>query len=140
MRRAVRLGSAACAVAAARVGLACLPLPELVKRLGVELGRARGAASDAADWADIPPATAELVASVDAILARWPAPSPCLVRALACGFLLRKHKPTLCIGVREAASGSRWAAHAWLEVGASALPEPRRRPLSIAGLRRLGRL
>lgn len=138
--RLAGLASATVAVAAVRAGLRYVPLPRLSQWLGVRIGTERGQASAPPSWADLPLTTADKLQNVDAILARWPAPSPCLTRALACGFLLREEHPTLRIGAPKLEPGSPWAAHAWLDVGEATLPEPRSASIALSGMQRLGRL
>lgn len=47
-------------------------------------------------------------------LRTWGYPRNCLRRALLTGYLLRKHKPSLHIGVRR--QNDRCEAHAWLDI------------------------
>lgn len=53
-----------------------------------------------------------LVADTQALLAWGPVPSTCLRRALAAGWVLRHHEPSLQLGVQKA--GGQVSAHAWL--------------------------
>lgn len=53
--------------------------------------------------------------AIDRVLRRWPFGDTCLRRALLLGFFLRRHDPSLVIGVRRDDAG-RIAAHAWVVV------------------------
>lgn len=74
------------------------------------------------DGAVLPPAvefsTAESrrVHAAQVLAARWPLGiGPCLRLSLVAGFVLRRHRPCLVLGVASA-SDEAFAAHAWLEL------------------------
>lgn len=136
--RVLRAGPALVALVLARAGLRALPLPRLTRALGVQIGTERGAARAAVDWLELPRELAVTLADVDAWMRRWPAAAPCLVRALSVGWLLRRSRPTLRIGVARAPDKHDWSAHAWLEVAGITLPEPRHAPIERGRLRALG--
>jgi len=126
------------AVGIARAGLRTVSLPRLSGLLGIRLGRTRGTPLPGWSWADLPLDLAIPLRSVDAVERWWPSRAPCLVRALAVGWLLNRLSPTLRIGIPRNSQVA-WSAHAWLEVGGMTLPEPRHSPVKLDGLRALGR-
>lgn len=137
--RLKRAGLSVAAIAVTRAGLRSLPLPLLSRVLGVKIGTTRGDPLPAYDWAELPPEVALPLASLDAMLRRWPGQAPCLVRALGAGWLLKSMGPTLRIGVSGAPVQKPWSAHAWLEVAGMTVPEPRHAPVRFDRLRALGR-
>lgn len=120
-RASVQLAKIACAAAAVEVGLRTLPLPLLLRALGLKL-----AADSVLDSAqDLPPRVAleaSLAATgVDRVVRRWRPRRVCLRRSLVLGAMLRHHDPALRLGVRRA--GQEIEAHAWLEIDGVPLPD-----------------
>lgn len=116
-RRALSLLPVAAIVAGIELGLRTTRLPRLCRILGI---RPEFIVPDLTrtpvEPAAFAPTPAERAALADAatVLARGPFPSTCLRRALAAGWVLRRHDPALRLGVAK--SGGRVIAHAWLIV------------------------
>lgn len=106
------------------VGLRTTTLPRLARALGTPLAvdgsDAYAAPADAVllpDWAVL------RMHSVRRVLRHWPFGDTCLRQALVCGWLLRRLRPALQLGVAKVDGEVR--AHAWLVVGGTVV-DPRR--------------
>ncbi len=82
--------------------------------------------------APLPPWAKRCVRSTQRVLRRWPFGDTCLRQALISGFLLRRLKPTLQVGVAKIDGEIR--AHAWLVVNGTVI-DPRFAASSYQALR-----
>lgn len=120
------LARALAAALAVEAGLRVLSLGDLARRLGVRLedGAAhRGLESGPAPRgpADgLGPDDVRRVRAVERVFRSWPVRKRCLRRSLALGYLLRRRRPVLRIGVGRDERGA-IHAHAWIEVGGTPL-------------------
>ena len=108
------LWEACAALAMARIAMACLPFRSVAAWLGT-----RGAESPSVVAPEITGTAASVGWAVTALAQRVPWDGRCLAQALAATAMLRRRglEGTVSFGVCEGES-SRFAAHAWLRVGA----------------------
>jgi hypothetical protein len=109
----VAAAQVAAVLAAVEVGLRHRDLLDLAARLGVPVrsdggstGRPSGGAGSTLEDREL-----RQLAAVPWVLRRWPLPETCLRRALVTGWVLRRHRPALLLGLT--ADGV--TAHAWVE-------------------------
>jgi hypothetical protein len=122
--------------AVVEVGLRTTSLPRLARALGTPLtvdgvdayGEVAGA-RPLPDWA------VRRVHASRRILRHWPFGDTCLRQALVCGWLVRRLRPALQLGVAKVEGDVR--AHAWLVVS-GAVVDPRRAVSSYQPLVRTG--
>lgn len=114
------------AAAATELGLRFLTLPDLAAALSVPLTAQapptpRALNTRAVDCVrpDLTADEARRLATVVAVMRRWPWGASCLRVALVSGRLLRDRRPLLALGVRR--DGPDVTAHAWLLVDGRAL-------------------
>ena len=121
LRAGVQLAKIACAAAAVEVGLRMLPLPLLLRTLGLKLA----ADNELVPAQELPPLVAReasmAATRVDRVVRRWRPRRVCLRRSLVLGTMLRHHDPALRLGIRRA--GQEIEAHAWLEIDGVPLPD-----------------
>jgi hypothetical protein len=93
-----------------------MPLPKLVRLLGIRLNLAPAPPDlERLRVRDLPPRAAREVRCTRRVADAWPfSRGPCLRRALVTGNLLRRLDPALRLGM--ASSGDEVFAHAWLEL------------------------
>lgn len=98
------------------LGLRTLRLPVLARACGLIFDPAAPSPADAAHAGSLAlgPRTIRRVRSGLAVLARGPFPDTCLRRALVLGWVLRRRRPHLLVGVRR--SDGELLAHAWVVV------------------------
>lgn len=92
------------------------PLPKVTASLGVRLDlRPSGRPDDPFDIATLPGAAQRQIECTNRVADAWPfSDGPCLRRTLVAGRLLRRHDPSIRVGLRGGTSGM--VAHAWLEI------------------------
>jgi hypothetical protein len=93
-----------------------LPLPRLSRMLGVRLNLDRpDVRTVRMRLGELPPRARRQVRCTRRVADVWPfSRGPCLRRSLVAGHLLRRHAPSLRLGM--ARSGDELVAHAWLEI------------------------
>jgi hypothetical protein len=129
------LGAALLLAVVVEVGLRTMRLPRLARALGTPL------AVDGVDtYADpavvrlLPPWAVRRMHAARRVLRHWPFGDSCLRQALVCGWLLRRLRPELQLGVAKVDGEVR--AHAWLVVGGTVV-DPRR---AVSSYQPLGRV
>ena len=106
------------------VGLRTMRLPRLARTLGTPLAVDGFDPLVDPEGAELLPAWAlRRVHSAWRVLRHWPFGDTCLRQALVCGFLVRRLRPALQLGVAKVDGEVR--AHAWLVVGGTVV-DPRR--------------
>ena len=95
-------------------GLKAMSLPRLANLMGVPLALNRSAGVGNIDQLLLSQMERELLDSAWRMLRHRPFKGTCLRRALIGGHILRRHKPTLLIGVAK--SDGQVRAHAWVEL------------------------
>ena len=107
---------ALCVAPLVELGVRCLPLTSVCRWLGIEVLDATPGASDTEGSSnELDGAIRRAQRATDLALRNWGYPRNCLRRALVTGHLLRRHQPSLRIGVRR--RSDRCEAHAWLTIG-----------------------
>jgi hypothetical protein len=96
------------------VGLRGLPLPTLSRVLGFRL-QYSDATGEVIAVGDSRGDALAAARSIERVARRWPFGDTCLRRAVALGFILRRERPVLRVGVVRTTRGIR--GHAWLEIG-----------------------
>lgn len=124
----LRLARALGLVCFVEAGLHMVSVKRLARVLGINVGFDRGR-SDNENSVGPKAGDPELALAYRTLRV----PDTCLRRALALGFILRRHKPTLRFGSRE--QDGQLLHHAWLELTNAS---PRRTPPATAGFRSLG--
>lgn len=109
---------ALCVTPLVEIALRCLPLPRVCSCLGITLVERSAPAATRRE--QTPPQIALTIRraqrAAELALRNWGYQrNYCLRRALVTGELLRRHKPSLRIGVRR--QNDRCEAHAWLTLG-----------------------
>jgi hypothetical protein len=105
------------------LGLRTMRLPRLARLLGTPLA-VDGADPVVEPAADLLPDWALLrMEATRRVLRHWPFGDSCLRQALVCGWLVRRLRPRLQLGVAKVDGDVR--AHAWIVVG-GAVVDPRR--------------
>ena len=101
-----------------------VPLPRLARLLGVRLDLEPPLpASPVMSAAELSEHDRRQLRGARRVADRWPlSKGPCLRRSLVAGHLLRRHDPTIRVGV--AGTGDRLQAHAWLEIEGRPLEDP----------------
>lgn len=91
-------------------------LPRLCGWLGVELDlEPVDPTGDDVEPPDLPPKANRQLWATAQLAERWPfSDGPCLRRSLVAGHLIRRHAPSLRLGVQPEDDGI--LAHAWLEI------------------------
>jgi hypothetical protein len=104
---------AACIVAAVEVGLRTMDVGRLASLMRVPLvtGLSEAPAPDAHNVGTLTTAEARQCWASGWVLDRWLYEGTCLRRALAAGFILRRHHPVLRLGLIDDGNSS----HAWVE-------------------------
>jgi len=106
------------------VGLRTTTLPRVARALGTPLAvDGYDAYADAADVSLLPGWAVLRMHAARRVLRHWPFGDTCLRQALVCGWLVRRLRPALQLGVAKVEGEVR--AHAWLVVGGTVL-DPRR--------------
>lgn len=103
-------------VLAVEVALRLLPITSIARRAGAPLVQGQGRSSLESSELDLTRLSDQevtLMAAADWTLARWVFDATCLRRALLFGWILRRRRPELRIGLME---GGDVQAHAWLIV------------------------
>ena len=114
---AIKLASLALLLEA---GLRTVSLPRLARWLRVPLTLDRSSASiGGLHQLPLTKAEGDLLDTARRVLRHRPFNGTCLRRALIAGYVLRRHDPTLRIGVAK--SSGQVEAHAWVEVGGISL-------------------
>jgi hypothetical protein len=93
-----------------------VPLPRLSRLLGVRVNLAPAPAeAEPLSFTELSPTARRQVRCTRRVADAWPfSRGPCLRRSLVAGHLLRRHDPTLRLGVGGA--GDALFAHAWIEI------------------------
>jgi hypothetical protein len=93
-----------------------VPLPRLSRLLGIRVNLAPAPAdAEPLSLAELSPTARRQMVCTRRVADAWPfSRGPCLRRSLVAGHLLRRHDPTLRLGVGGA--GDAVFAHAWLEI------------------------
>lgn len=118
-------------LAVVEVGLRVLPVARLARLLGVPLKLSAEQAPARAGPLSLPFRQSELrqVWLAPRVVRHWPfGPGPCLRESLVVGHALRRHHPSLRLGV--SLDGEAMSAHAWLELDGTSL-EPDRGYLTL---------
>lgn len=106
------------------VGLRTTTLPRLARALGTPLALdGFDCYADPADAVLLPDWAVRRMHAVRRVLRHWPLGDTCLRQALVCGWLLRRLRPALQLGVAKVDGEVR--AHAWLVVNGTVV-DPRR--------------
>ena len=106
------------------VGLRTTTLPRLARALGTPLALdGFDSYADPADAVLLPDWAVRQMHAVRRVLRHWPFGDTCLRQALVCGWLVRRLRPALQLGVAKVDGEVR--AHAWLVVGGMVV-DPRR--------------
>jgi hypothetical protein len=106
------------------VGLRTTTLPRLARALGTPLAvDGYDAFADGADAVLLPRWAVRRVHAARRVLRHWPFGDTCLRQALVCGWLVRRLRPALQLGVAKVEGEVR--AHAWLVVNGTVV-DPRR--------------
>ena len=106
------------------VGLRTTTLPRLARALGTPLAvDGYDAYADGADAVLLPRWAVLRVHAARRVLRHWPFGDSCLRQALVCGWLVRRLRPALQLGVAKVEGEVR--AHAWLVVNGTVV-DPRR--------------
>ena len=115
LREVPDLCVALAAAVAVEVGLRTTTLPRLARALGAPL-TADGLATLTGPSAGrpLPDRTLRRIHASRRVVRHWPFGDTCLRQALVCGWLLRRLRPTLQLGVARVDGEVR--AHAWLVV------------------------
>ena len=96
-------------LAIVEVSIRWIPLPRLSRLLGVRFNLSP------LQLTDLPPIARRQMICTRRVTDAWPfSRGPCLRRSLVAGHLLRRHDPTLRLGVGGA--GDTLFAHAWIEI------------------------
>lgn len=103
-------------MAVAELGVRLVKLPRLTGWLGIAIGTSAEEPSvTSADASALRYRDLALLRAVSAVAPKWPfADGPCLRQALVAGWILRRRRPTLRLGV--ARGNDQVLAHAWIEV------------------------
>jgi hypothetical protein len=113
LRRAWALACTVALTAVVEVGLRLVPLARLARALDVPLSTLPAPVrTQGGDQAALAPSQRRWLWATNVVLQRWPFGDTCLRRALVLGYLLRRERPVLRIGV---AQGEEALAHAWIE-------------------------
>jgi Transglutaminase-like superfamily len=106
------------------VGLRTTTLPRLARALGTPLAvDGHDAFAERADAVLLPRWAVLRVHVAERVLRHWPFGDTCLRQALVCGWMVRRLRPALQLGVAKVEGEVR--AHAWLIVGGTVV-DPRR--------------
>jgi hypothetical protein len=121
---------------AVELGLRTTTLPRLARALGTPLAvDGFDEHAEPADAVLLPGWAVLRMRAAQRVLRHWPFGDTCLRQALVCGWLVRRLRPALQLGVAKVDGEVR--AHAWLVVGGTVV-DPRRavssyQPLAPAG-------
>jgi hypothetical protein len=108
---------------AAEVAVRMAPLPLVSRWFRTPLAVEAGTPAPVNPWSSLDGRTRRWLSLTSRVGAHWPfGRGGCLRQALVEGFVLRRQRPTLRVGVARVAPAD-VAAHAWVELGGHARPE-----------------